>query len=208
VLAEDLYQRFDELQLVQPFDRSLAAKKQQMDTAMAAFENLVSYEVGDVTAAATFYMAEIYYDFSRSLIESERPAGLDAAELADYELVIEEEAFPFEERAIAVHEANLELLATGLFNGWVEQSLDRLAILMPGRYAKQELSSGFIDSIDTYAYLSPGLRQIDIGEEEDVETSAPENASPSIEVGSSGEAAEPDLPTDAVAAGGHGAPAP
>ena len=50
-----------------------------MDAAIKAFGDLVDYEVGDVTAAATFYMAEIYSNFSRSLVESERPADLDAA---------------------------------------------------------------------------------------------------------------------------------
>ena len=43
-----------------------------------------NYEVGEVTAAATYYMAEIYANFGRSLLESERPAGLKAAALQKY----------------------------------------------------------------------------------------------------------------------------
>ena len=70
-------------------------------------------------------------------------------------MVLEEEAFPFEERAIEIHEENYELLAAGVYNDWVQQSLDELAILMPGRYAKFEASSGFLASIDTYAYRAP-----------------------------------------------------
>ena len=54
-----------------------------MDAALDAFGRLVDYEVGEVTAAATFYMAEIYSDFSRALIESERPADLEPAELQE-----------------------------------------------------------------------------------------------------------------------------
>jgi hypothetical protein len=100
-------------------------------------------------------MAEIYFDFSQALLASERPTDLAPAELQDYELVLEEESFPFEERAIAVHEKNLELLGTGLYNAWIEKSLGRLAILMPGRYAKFEASSGFLTSIDHYAYRAP-----------------------------------------------------
>ena len=74
--------------------------------ARRTFEDLVTYEVADVTAAATYYIAEIYFEFSTSLLESERPEGLTEAEkVNDYELVIEEEAFPFEERSINVHEA-------------------------------------------------------------------------------------------------------
>ncbi len=100
-------------------------------------------------------MAEVYSDFSRALIESERPAELAPAELQDYEMVLEEEAFPFEEKAIAVHEKNLELMASGIYNPWIEKSLDELAILVPGRYAKFEASSGLIASLDGYAYRIP-----------------------------------------------------
>jgi TolA-binding protein len=155
VLAEQLYQRFAELKLEQPFEESLAEKQQRMDVAMAALENLVTYEVPEVTAAATFYIAETFYEFSHALLESERPGNLTSAELAEYELVIEEEAWPFEERAIDVHEQNFELLTAGVFNPWVQQSLQRLVVLVPGRYAKGEISTGYMGSIDTYAYRMP-----------------------------------------------------
>ncbi len=155
VLAELSYQQFARVELVQPFEASLSDKQQRMDTAMQAFESLVDYEVAEVTAAATFYIAEIYFNFSAALVNSERPAGLSEAEKVDYEMVIEEEAYPFEEQAIDVHEKNFELLAGGIYNSWVKQSLDRLAILMPGRYAKNEISNGYLGSIDSYAYRMP-----------------------------------------------------
>jgi hypothetical protein len=116
---------------------------------------LVEYEIADVTAAATYYMAETYLNFSRSLTESERPADLSPADLEQYELVLDEEAFPFEEKAIDVHQENLELLQAGVFNEWTERSLEKLAELVPGRYAKKETSVGFLSAIDTYAYRTP-----------------------------------------------------
>ena len=155
VLSQQLFAEFTALPLTQPFEESLAAKKILMNEALAVFESLVGYGVGEVTAAATYYLAEIYGHFSDALIESERPAGLSTAELAAYEMVIEEEAFPFEEQSIAVHQENLELVRVGVFNDWVQRSLDELAVLMPARYAKSELSSGFVGTIDQYAYHSP-----------------------------------------------------
>jgi tetratricopeptide (TPR) repeat protein len=155
VLTQPLYGVFTELDLVQPFEQSLAEKKRRMDAALQGFETLVTYEVGEVTAAATFYMAEIYGHFSDALLTSERPSGLSPADLQGYELVIEEEAYPFEERAIEVHQENLELMRVGIFNSWVQRSLDELAVLMPGRYAKHEISSGYVGSIDSYAYRLP-----------------------------------------------------
>ncbi len=169
VLAELDFERFVRLELAQPFEQSLAEKQSRMDSAMQAFEGLVAYEVADVTAAATYYIAEIYFEFSMALLDSERPAGLSEAEKVDYELVIEEEAYPFEEQAIEVHEENFELLAGGIYNDWVQKSLDKLAVLMPGRYAKSEISGGYVGSIDTYAYRMPiapplGIEQQDDGE--------------------------------------------
>jgi tetratricopeptide (TPR) repeat protein len=155
VLAEPLYEHFAGLKLAQPFEQSLQEKRRAMDVALEAFGNLVAYEVGEVTAAATFYMAEVYSNFSRSLVESERPVGLKAGELQDYELALEEEAFPLEEKAISVYEKNLELMSGGIYNAWIDKSLARLAVLKPGRYAKSEISSGFLGSIDRYVYRQP-----------------------------------------------------
>lgn len=155
VFAELSYQQFARIELRQPFEESLAAKQLSMDAALQNLEDLVNYQVAEVTAAATFYMAEIYFNFSAALVNSERPNGLTAAEKVDYEMVIEEEAYPFEEQAISVHEANFELLAGGVYNPWVQKSLDKLAVLMPGRYAKNEISGGLVGSIDTYAYRMP-----------------------------------------------------
>ncbi|HSG97334.1 MAG TPA: tetratricopeptide repeat protein [Woeseiaceae bacterium] len=155
VLAERQFEQFARLELNQPFEDSLAVKQQSMDVTLAVLEGLVAYEVADVTAAATFYIAQVYLDFSAALIDSERPEGLTTAELNSYELVIEEEAYPFEEQAITIHEENFELLAAGVYNPWVQKSLDRLADLMPGRYAKDETSEGYLGAIEVYAYRMP-----------------------------------------------------
>ena len=61
---------------------------------------------------------------------------MQAAQLQEYELALEENAFPFEEKAIGVHEKNLELIRSGIYNDWIEKSLAKLAQLMPARYAK------------------------------------------------------------------------
>ena len=155
MLAEPLYPRFAAIKLTQPFDKSLAKKREAMDQTLHAFESLVDYEVGDVTAAATYYMAEVYYAFSRALLESERPTGLGNAEKAEYEDALEEQAFPFEERAIQVHQKNIELVAAGTYNAWIEKSLGKLAELVPGRYAKAERSVPVLASIETYTYRMP-----------------------------------------------------
>lgn len=73
-------------------------------------------------------------------------------ELEQYELAIEDQAYPFEEKAITVHEDNLKLIALGVYNEWIEKSLQKLAEFVPARYDKPEESSGIISSLDTYVF--------------------------------------------------------
>jgi tetratricopeptide (TPR) repeat protein len=155
VLAEQLYQACVAVKLRQPFEASLKQKRQRMDATIKAMTGLVDYQIADVTAAATFYMAETYFDFSRALKESERPADMKGANLEKFEADLDEAAYPFEDKAIKVHEKNMESLHAGVFNAWTEKSLSRLAEMVPGRYAKNEMSSGFIGTIDRYVYQSP-----------------------------------------------------
>jgi len=173
-----------------------------MKKAIHRFNSLLDYESGELTAAATFYLAEIYSHFSKALMTSERPVltfdnykvkpgdnlstiakrydidirriarennlnksnlivagkklkiprGLYPAELEQYELAIEEQAYPFEEKAIKVHQSNLALITKGVYNEWIEKSLQKLAKLVPARYEKPEEPSGIVSSLETYIY--------------------------------------------------------
>jgi len=163
VLAEKVYKDFEGLKLVQPFEISLQKKQDRMDDTIDAMDKLVEYEIADMTAAATYYMAETYFNFSRSLVESERPKDLKPDELEEFEMVLDEEAFPFEEKAINVHEKNMELLQAGIFNTWTEKSLSRLTQLMPGRYAKSEVGSSFVSAIggDTHEHPASAPLPVD-----------------------------------------------
>jgi TolA-binding protein len=154
-LTKPIYEQFAALKLTQPFDRSLQEKQRSMNAANKAFGGLVDYQVGEVTAAATFYMAEIYANFSQALRESERPADLGADAVKDYEQQLATAAHPLEEKAISVHEKNLELMRRGLNNAWTQKSLDRLAALKPDTYARAEISSGFLGSLERYVYQPP-----------------------------------------------------
>src|SRR5207253_2844621 len=154
-LSKPIYEQFASLKLVQPFERSLQEKQRCMDTATKAFGALVDYQVGEVTAAATFYTAEIYANFGQALRESERPANLGVDALKDYDQQLADAAHPLEAKAIAVHEKNLELMRRGLNNAWTQKSVERLAALEPDRYARAEISSGFLGSLERYVYQPP-----------------------------------------------------
>jgi len=152
VLAEVVFDEFTAVGLVQPFEPNLIKKRNLMKAAVQKFSRLMDYELGEFTAAATFYLAEIYAHFSQALISSERPEGLSPLEQEEYELAIEEQAYPFEEKAITVHESNLKLMARDVYNEWIEKSLAKLAVLVPVRYAKPEEAGPIIASLDTFIF--------------------------------------------------------
>ena len=147
VLAEPVIRKFKSVKLVKPFKKNLNKKKKRMKKAIDTLTALVDYEVGLVTAAATFEIAEIYYHFSRALMNSERPDNLTELQLEQYELVLEEQVYPFEEKAINVHEKNLELLDLGIYNEWIDKSIEKLSALLPARYLKPEEREVFVETI-------------------------------------------------------------
>jgi hypothetical protein len=99
-------------------------------------------------------------------------------EREEYELAIEEQAYPFEEKAIQVHESNLELISRGVYNGWVEKSLLRLAEFVPARYDKPEETSGIITSLETYTFAidRPAPAESAVAKTEETEPAEPPQA--------------------------------
>jgi cellulose synthase operon protein C len=202
VLAQNTYDTFVAVKLVKPLEENMKKKKGLMKDAINRFNGLLDYESGELTAAATYYLAEIYAHFSKALTTSERPEltfdyyiikpgdnlstiarrshcdigriahannltrssvivvgkklkiprGLYPEELEQYELAIEEQAYPFEEKAISVHESNLKLIARGVYNQWIDKSLRKLAVFMPARYDKPEASGGVVASLESYTF--------------------------------------------------------
>ena len=100
-----------------------------------------------MTTAATFRIASVYSEFGRALMSSQRPKKLSKVELEQYNVLLEEQAFPFEERATELHELNARRAAEGLYDQWVKASFDALRELRPVRYGKNERSEGVIDAI-------------------------------------------------------------
>lgn len=146
-LALPKFMVYRELHLTAPLQQSMKLKKKMMKTALDAFSQAASYGVPEVTTAATYHIASIYGNLAEEMHESERPADLSTEELEQYDILLAEQAFPFEEKAIEIHENNARLVARGVYDEWVMKSLDALTTLYPVRYAKAEKVEGFVDVI-------------------------------------------------------------
>jgi TolA-binding protein len=130
-----------------PLKQSLPPKKAAIERAIAALSKAADYGVAEVTTAATFELGVLYQEFSKALLASDRPRNLSALELEQYNLLLEEQAFPFEEKAIQFHESNLQRVTQGVYNQWVGRSMQALAQIAPGRYGKREQTAEFYDAL-------------------------------------------------------------
>ncbi len=146
-LAEPVRRRFEVVKLSQPLADSLKLKSSLMEDVIKVYTDAADYGVAEVTTAATFRLGEVYEQFSAALMDSDRPTDLEADALEQYEILLEEQAFPFEEKAIDLHTANADRAADGVYDEWVEKSFERLAILMPARYAKKERSEDVVTAL-------------------------------------------------------------
>ncbi len=146
-LAEPIRRSFTVMKITQPLAASMQLKKSLMEDVLKVYGDAAAYGVAEVTTAATFRLGEAYQQFSRDLMNSERPPNLDELALEQYELLLEEQTFPFEEKAIELFESNAARAADGVWDEWVEMSFDQLAGLMPARYAKLERSEDVITAI-------------------------------------------------------------
>jgi tetratricopeptide (TPR) repeat protein len=146
-LAAPAREEFKSVKLVAPLKKSLAEKRKAMEAALKAYEAAADYQVAEVTTAATFESAELYRQLGKDLISSERPKNLKKDELEQYDVLLEEQAFPFEEKAIKLHEVNAARTKDGTYDEWVQKSFSALAQLNPGRYGKVEIGEQQVESI-------------------------------------------------------------
>ena len=141
------YAQFAKLNIAQPFKQSLKRKKTAMKNAIKAWNTVQGYRFVDQASQAAFHQAEIQANLADALIYSQRPPGLSELALEEYELLLEEQAEPFEASAVKGHEgvANL-LIDKDILDDWVRQSVKRLAELYPSRWSKQERGVKHVDA--------------------------------------------------------------
>jgi tetratricopeptide (TPR) repeat protein len=147
VLAEDARTQFDLVHLGHPLPESLKRKQEALRRTVDAFEAVAEYQVAEFATAATFQIADLYTALSRSIMDSDRPNDLSDLELEQYEILLEEQAYPFEEQAISLHEINMRRSWDGIYDEWVKKSFEALSELMPARFDKTELEVAYVEVI-------------------------------------------------------------
>ena len=137
-LAEASFDEFVSVPLRLPLQQSLTRKRAALERALQEQQAVAAYGVAEFATRASHRMGAIYHYLSQDLMDSERPDGLSLLELEQYDILLEEQAFPFEERAIEIYEHNARRSWNGVYDQWIERSFSALADILPARYGKQE----------------------------------------------------------------------
>ena len=139
--------QFAAIALSQPLKSSLKKKQRALKSTVAAYQKVANYGVAEYVTAATYRIGSMYVGLSASIMDSQRPENLNALQLEQYEILLEEQAYPFEEQAIEIHQVNLSRMWEGTQDEWVDQSLVALKRLVPGRFDKNEIQVAYVQTI-------------------------------------------------------------
>ena len=133
-LADAQKSTYSSIALTIPLKRSLENKKYYMQRAVNLYGRASSYGISSIATEATYSIAEIYRSFSKALLASERPKNLNKTELEQYNILLEDKSFPFEDKAIEFFATNLRHVKDGVYDDWIQKSYAKLKALYPARY--------------------------------------------------------------------------
>ena len=138
---------FNNVRLRNPLDKYLPRKQEKLKNAQERYEKAAAYGITEFTAKASYSIANLYGRFSQELINAPKPKGLSALEMEEYEMILEEQAIPFEDIALEIHQGNIERAWEGQYNEWVAASFDAMRKLNPIRFDKPELEVAYEQAI-------------------------------------------------------------
>ena len=127
---------FTSISLSQPLEQSLGRKQKALETARQRFLDAEALGGERVLSESLFRRAELYRGLAKDLMTSAVPSDLNELEAMQYQMLLEEEAYPFEEKGIQLHTENHRRITSEGYDAWIGRSLGVLAELHPGRYER------------------------------------------------------------------------
>jgi len=140
-------QTFKWRKLTAPLQQSLKRKQTAMKQAINYYEQVLNFQLAAYVPQTTFNLAEMYRQLAVDMMNSDRPSDLDELALEEYEILLEELAYPFEEKAIEIHLSNSKRAWQNIYDEWVAKSFSTLAELSPALYNKQERTHDVVEAI-------------------------------------------------------------
>ncbi len=137
---------------------SLKRKQDLLTQVIKLYGDAAQYKVEEYTTASVFRIGMAMINFRDAIIKSERPKAVlkDPLLNEEYGYALEEQAFPFEEKAIQTFQQNLSYSRKNqVFNDWIEKSYAQLAAIVPGRYARPDIAETLSCNARSFAGFAP-----------------------------------------------------
>jgi TolA-binding protein len=131
--------RFRGVALQGDLAQALERKERFLTEALEHLARAASLPFADTLTEALFRAGESFEHLKEALLASERPAELTDEEAEEYEFLLEEKAFPLEERAVAYYRNGVGAARdAGVHTPWVDRMFERLETLVPWAYQRTE----------------------------------------------------------------------
>lgn len=140
-------ENFESVSLSLPLKKSLEKKTQVLKEVVGKLEALAEYKDSVIMSAATHQIGSIYRTLARDILKSERPAGLSELELEQYNILLEEQAYPFEEQAMDIYRINIQKVAQGQYDKWIEQTYEVLAEMNPTEFKRDLKVTPYVETM-------------------------------------------------------------
>ena len=137
-LGQAHQQSFSATKLTLPLNSSLKRKQKSLKQAVSYYQQVFSFGLVDFVPKANYQLASMYQLLAADVLASELPKGLGELALEEYSILLEELAYPFEEKAIELYSSNAQRAWQGLYDEWIKKSFAALATLEPAKFGKTE----------------------------------------------------------------------
>jgi biopolymer transport protein ExbB len=152
-LAEPVLAVYEKVALVEPLQKQLKLKKARLEEVLAAYATAAEWAWPRSPPPPPSTPPRCTRTLAARCCSRSAPQKLNKAELEQYDVMLEEQAFPFEEKAIELFETNARRTRSGLYDSWVQRSLAALAQLKPVRYGKTERGAAGVATAQEVAAL-------------------------------------------------------
>ncbi len=137
VLKENL-DGYLSMKLTQPFEETMRKKSDMLDTLLKEYSALIGYKLPELLPEIFFPVGLALENFRDSILQSERPDDLDKEELEEYNFLLEERAFMYDDKAAQAYgncfRAGVKTASEG---EWAGKCLERLSALKPAIYKRK-----------------------------------------------------------------------
>jgi len=146
-LGQAHQQSFRWVKLKAPLKKTLKRKQREMKKAIGYYQQVLALKLANFVPHTTYNLAMLYQQLAQDVLHSQRPKNLDELALEEYDIVLEELAYPFEEKAIEIHVSNSQRAWQNIYDQWVAKSFAALAKLSPALYDRKEPMPDVINAI-------------------------------------------------------------